>query len=113
MFPVLCACSRSEVKGANSDSERAPGYAHQGVQPHQPGAQPAGQETEEGKRLDSPGRLEHCTEAAFQCGLNILDMFKIIAEVVNYCGWRQTLLKLHSVPLEEKQNVLKLVKKFS
>ena len=43
-------CSRGEVEGPDSDCQGAPWKTHKTVQPHQPGAQPAGQETEEGKR---------------------------------------------------------------
>lgn len=43
--------SRGEVEGADSDCQGAPWQTRQGVQPHQPGAQPAGQETEEGKEV--------------------------------------------------------------
>lgn len=42
--------SRGEAKGANCYCEGAPWQADQGVQPHQPGAQPAWQKTEEGKK---------------------------------------------------------------
>lgn len=55
-IPAVWRCSRGEVEGADGDSKGAPWQAHQRVQPHQPGAQPAGQETEEGK--DEPeGRV--------------------------------------------------------
>lgn len=46
---LLCG-SRGEAEGPNCDCQRPPWQAHQGVQPHQPGAQPAGQETEEGMK---------------------------------------------------------------
>lgn len=48
-LPVVWCHSRGEVEGAHSDCQGAPWQTRQGVQPHQPGAQPAGQETEEGK----------------------------------------------------------------
>lgn len=40
--------SRGEVEGPDGDRQGTPWETRQGVQPHQPGAQPAGQETEEG-----------------------------------------------------------------
>lgn len=48
----FCAFSRGEVEGADGDRQGPPWQTRQGVQPHQPGAQPAGQETEEGEQLD-------------------------------------------------------------
>lgn len=44
--------SRGEAEGADSDCQGTPGPARQEIQPHQPGAQSAGQKTEEGK-IDS------------------------------------------------------------
>lgn len=41
--------SRGEVEGPDSDCQGAPWQTRQGVQPHQPGTQSSGQETEEGK----------------------------------------------------------------
>lgn len=43
--------SRGEAEGADSDCQGTPWQTCQGVQPHQPGAQPSGQETEEGKEV--------------------------------------------------------------
>lgn len=51
LFAVLWH-SRGEVEGADSDCQGTPWKTHQGVQPHQPGAQPSGQETEEGKEQE-------------------------------------------------------------
>lgn len=42
--------SRGEVEWADSDCQGAPWKTREGVQPHQPGAQPSGQETEKGTR---------------------------------------------------------------
>ena len=41
--------SRGEIEGADSDRQGPPWQTRQGVQPHQPGAESSGQETEEGK----------------------------------------------------------------
>lgn len=47
-FFVCVSYSRGEVEGPDGDRQGTPWETRQGVQPHQPGAQPAGQETEEG-----------------------------------------------------------------
>lgn len=49
LLPAVWWDSRGEVEGADGDRQGAPWQTRQGVQPHQPGAQPAGQETEDGK----------------------------------------------------------------
>lgn len=46
----VCLYSRDQVEGADSDCQRTPWKTREGVQPHQLGAQPSGQETEKGTR---------------------------------------------------------------
>lgn len=46
----VCLHSRGEVEGADSDCQGPPWKTREGVQPHQPGAQPSGQETEKGTK---------------------------------------------------------------
>lgn len=48
----MCVSSRDEAEGADGDSQGAPWCSQKGVQPHQPGAQYAGQEKEEGNKDD-------------------------------------------------------------
>lgn len=43
--------SRGEAEGPDGHRQGAPWHSPQGVQPHQPGAQPAGQEEQEGEGL--------------------------------------------------------------
>lgn len=45
---IVYVHSRGEVEGADSDCQGSPWKTREGVQPHQPGAQPSGQETEKG-----------------------------------------------------------------
>lgn len=42
--------SRGEAEGQDGHRQGTPWHPPQGVQPHQPGAQPAGQEEQEGER---------------------------------------------------------------
>lgn len=62
----VCPHSRGEVEGADSDCQGTPWKTREGVQPHQPGAQPPGQETEKGmKSLSCPVK----TACTFRCVL--------------------------------------------
>lgn len=47
---MFCANSRGEAEGADGHRQGAPRETRQGVQPHQPGALPSGQETQKGMK---------------------------------------------------------------